>query len=110
RQHGRGHTGRPGTALQRRAPMAVGRVLRMGEPLLREVGEVVTRFDAQLAAVVTDMDDTMRAFSGAGIAAPQIGVSASVVIFELRDNPRYPHLTPVPYPVLANPVLTPLGS
>ncbi|TLY92281.1 MAG: peptide deformylase [Gammaproteobacteria bacterium] len=90
--------------------MAVRRVLKMGEPLLREVAEAVTRFDAQLAALVTDMDDTMRAFSGAGIAAPQIGVSARVVIFELRDNPRYPHLTPVPYTVLVNPVLTPLGS
>jgi peptide deformylase len=90
--------------------MAVRRVLKMGEPLLREVASAVTRFDAELAALVTDMDDTMRALSGAGIAAPQIGVSARVVIFELRDNPRYPHLAPVPYTVLVNPVLTPLGS
>jgi peptide deformylase len=90
--------------------MAVRRVLKMGEPLLREVAGAVTRFDAELAALVSDMDDTMRALGGAGIAGPQIGVSARVVIFELRDNPRYPHLTPVPYTVLVNPVLTPLGS
>ena len=90
--------------------MAVRRVLKMGEPLLREVAVAVTRFDAELAALVTDMDDTMRALSGAGLAAPQIGVSARVVIFELRDNPRYPHLAPVPYTVLVNPVLTPLGG
>jgi len=83
--------------------MAVRRVLKMGEPLLREVASAVTRFDAELAALVTDMDDTMRALSGAGIAAPQIGVSARVVIFELRDNPRYPHIKPVPYTVLVNP-------
>ena len=76
--------------------MAVRRVLKMGEPLLRELAAPVTRFDAQLAALVADMDDTMRQLSGAGIAAPQIGVSARVVIFELKDNPRYPRSRPGP--------------
>ena len=88
--------------------MAVRPVLKMGEPLLRAVAQPVARFDAQLAALVADMDDTMRALSGAGIAAPQIGVSARVVIFELKDNARYPHIQPVPYTVLVNPLLTPL--
>lgn len=90
--------------------MAVRRVLRMGEPLLRQVASPVKSFDAELSALVGDMDETMRALSGAGIAAPQIGASLRVVIFELKDNPRYPHLTPVPYTVLVNPVLTPLGE
>jgi peptide deformylase len=90
--------------------MAVRPVLKMGEPLLRAVAAPVTRFDEALTALVADMDDTMRHFSGAGIAAPQIGVSLRVVIFELKDNPRYPHLTPVPYTVLVNPQLTPLGT
>ena len=90
--------------------MAVRRVLRMGEPLLRQVAAPVTRFDAELAALLTDMDDTMRSLSGAGLAAPQIGVGLRVVIFELKDNPRYPHLTPVPYTVLVNPELTPLDT
>jgi peptide deformylase len=82
----------------------------MGAPLLRQVAVPVSRFDAELAALVADMDDTMRALNGAGIAAPQIGVSARVVIFELKENPRYPHVSPVPYTVLVNPLLTPLGS
>jgi peptide deformylase len=90
--------------------MAVRPVLKMGEPLLRAVAAPVTRFDEELTALVADMDDTMRELSGAGIAAPQIGVSLRVVIFELKDNPRYPHLTPVPYTVLVNPTLTPLGT
>jgi len=90
--------------------MAIRRVLRMGEPLLRQVAVPVTRFDAELAALLADMDDTMRSLNGAGLAAPQIGVSLRVVIFELKDNPRYPHLTPVPYTVLVNPELTPLGD
>jgi peptide deformylase len=90
--------------------MAVRRVLKMGEPLLRQAAAPVTRFDEELASVIADMNETMRALSGAGIAAPQIGVSLRVVIFELEDNPRYPQLTPVPYTVLVNPLLTVLGE
>jgi peptide deformylase len=90
--------------------MAVRRVLKMGEPLLREVARPVTRFDAELAELIADMDETMRALHGAGIAAPQIGVSLRAVIFELEDNPRYPHIAPVPYTVLINPLVTPLDA
>ncbi|MBS0365063.1 MAG: peptide deformylase [Proteobacteria bacterium] len=90
--------------------MAVRPVLRMGDPLLQQVAAPVRHFDAQLAALVADLDDTMRALSGAGIAAPQIGVSLRVVIFELQENPRYPDVAPVPYTVLVNPVLAPLGD
>lgn len=90
--------------------MAVRRVLKMGEPLLKQVAAPVARFDAELASLVADMNDTMRSLSGAGIAAPQIGVGLRVVIFELKDNPRYPQLTPVPYTVLVNPRLTVLDE
>ena len=85
-------------------------MLRMGEPLLHSVAAPVARFDEELLALVADMDETMRALNGAGIAAPQIGVSARVVIFELSDNPRYPHIAPVPYTVLVNPLVTPLSA
>ena len=90
--------------------MTVRRVLKMGEPLLGQVAAPVMRFDAEREALVRDMDDTMRSLNGAGIAAPQIGVSLRVVIFEVADNPRYPHVSPVPYTVLINPQLTPLGE
>ena len=92
------------------AGMAVRPVLKMGEPLLRQVAAPVQRFDAELGALVADMNDTMRALSGAGIAAPQIGVSLRVVIFEVTVNPRYPDVSPIPYTVLINPDLTPLGE
>lgn len=90
--------------------MAIRRVLKMGEPLLRAVAAPVTEFGAPLAALLADMDDTMRHYHGAGIAAPQIGVGLRVVIFELRDNPRYPQLAPIPYTVLVNPLLTALDG
>jgi len=43
-------------------------VLKMGEPLLRQVATPVQRFDAELTALVADMSDTMRALNGAGLA------------------------------------------
>ena len=90
--------------------MAVRPVLKMGHPLLRQVAAPVDRFDPALRALVADMDDTMRSLNGAGIAAPQIGVGLRVVIFEVAENPRYPHVSPVPYTVLVNPQITPIGE
>jgi peptide deformylase len=47
---------------------------------------------------------------GVGLAAPQIGVSLRVVIFEVNANPRYPVAESVPQTVLINPILTPLSD
>jgi peptide deformylase len=87
--------------------MAVREVLRMGDPRLLKVAEPVDAFDTPaLHALVQDMQDTMAALNGAGLAAPQIGVSLQVVIFGVRRNPRYPDAEEVPYTVLVNPTLT----
>jgi peptide deformylase len=91
--------------------MAIQTILKMGHPLLMEIAAPVARFNTtELAALIADMDDTMRDAYGAGIAAPQIGVSLRVVIFEVAQNPRYPHIAPVPYTVLVNPVVTALDA
>lgn len=84
--------------------MAVRRVLKMGDPLLLQVAEPVTAFDsAALHELIADMFDTMAAMNGAGLAAPQIGVSQRVVIFGVQANPRYPDVEAVPTTVLINP-------
>jgi peptide deformylase len=86
-------------------------VLRMGDPRLLERSREVTAFGTpELAALLADMRDTMKAQNGAGLAAPQIGVGARVVIFGVERNPRYPDAEPVPYTELVNPVITPLGD
>jgi len=86
-------------------------VLRMGDPRLWERSTEVTHFGTpELASLVADMRDTMQALSGAGLAAPQIGVPLRVVIFGMEHNPRYPDVDPVPYTELVNPVLTPLSD
>jgi peptide deformylase len=91
--------------------MAVKPVLRMGDPRLLEVSRPVEAFDTpELHALIKDMEDTMRALDGAGLAAPQIGVGLRVVIFGLSHNPRYPDAEEVPYTVLVNPQLEAIGE
>ncbi len=83
----------------------------MGDPRLFQVAQPVQHFDApELHSLVTDMEDTMRALDGAGLAAPQIGVGLQVVIFGVGHNARYPDAEQVPYTVLINPVLASVGS
>ncbi len=86
-------------------------VLRMGDPLLLQRARPVETFGTpELAALLQDMRDTMAALDGAGLAAPQIGVSLQVVIFGVGVNPRYPDAEAVPYTELLNPVLEPVGD
>ena len=91
--------------------MAIREVLKMGDPRLLAVAEPVLEFGTpELAALLADMQDTMRDLNGAGLAAPQIGVGLRVVIFGFEDNPRYPDADSVPFTVLINPMLTPMSE
>lgn len=84
--------------------MSARTVLKMGDPILYRRAEPVTEFATpELDALLSDMFDTMAAENGAGLAAPQIGVSLRAVIFEVGENPRYPDVEPVPRTVLINP-------
>ena len=84
--------------------MAAREVLRMGHPVLRERAQPVEGFGTpELRELLEDMKETMAAKNGAGLAAPQIGVSQRVVIFGVEANPRYPDAEPVPFTVLVNP-------
>ncbi len=86
-------------------------ILKMGDPRLLRIAKPVTDFDSEtLHMLVRDMFETMHVASGAGLAAPQIGVNLQVVIFGTDTvNPRYPDAQPVPRTVLCNPSIVPLG-
>ncbi len=91
--------------------MAVRDILKMGDTRLLQVAKQVTAFDTpELHALVQDLKDTMAAAQGAGLAAPQIGVDLSVVIFGFGRSARYPDAPLVPETVLLNPVITPLSA
>ena len=92
--------------------MTVRGILKMGDPRLLRVAPPVAQFDTdELHLLISDMLDTMQAASGAGLAAPQIGVDLQVVIFGTDTmNPRYLDAPVVPRTVLINPVITALDE
>jgi peptide deformylase len=96
--------------------MAIRTVLRMGDPILLQQAQPVLQFNTpQLHNLINDLEETMQAMNGAGIAAPQIGESVQLVIFGQKEdstdkNPRYPDADLVPYTVLINPTLTLVGD
>lgn len=68
-----------------------------GDPVLREPAKPVEAFDAALRLLAEDMIETMHEAPGVGLAAPQVGRSLQLVVFDIQDEtgPR----------ALANPVL-----
>ncbi len=92
--------------------MTVREILKMGDDRLLRMAEPVLAFDTpELHALIADLQETMAAANGAGLAAPQIGVNLQLVIFgSTALNPRYPGRPQVARTVLVNPVITPLGA
>lgn len=92
--------------------MTVRTILKMGDARLLRQARPVTGFGTPaLAQLLQDLQDTMRAANGAGLAAPQIGEDWQVVVFGSdQPNPRYPDAPQVPHTVLINPRITPLGD
>ncbi len=65
--------------------MTVQRIRLFGDPVLRTPAELVTDFDKELRALVSDLAETMLDAPGAGLAAPQIGVALRVFTFHVDD-------------------------
>jgi peptide deformylase len=63
--------------------MAILNIRIIGDPVLRTVADPVTEFGPELAKLVADMTETMEDVDGAGLAAPQIGVSQRVFTYRV---------------------------
>lgn len=91
--------------------MTIKQILRIGDPRLNTVAEPISDFDSKdLHQLIEDMRDTMTDANGAGLAAPQIGISKRLVIFAMQGNLRYPDADLVPETVLINPIIEILDS
>jgi peptide deformylase len=62
--------------------MAILRIRKLGDPVLREKARPVERFDASLRRLVDDMFESMYAAPGVGLAAPQVGVSLRFFVYD----------------------------
>jgi len=69
--------------------MAVQPIRLFGDPVLRTPAAPVTTFDKELRKLVRDLTETMMDAPGAGLAAPQIGVSLRVFTYWVDEEPGH---------------------
>ena len=78
----------------------------MGDPRLLVPSEPVTEPESDdIKQLIVDMQETMKAYNGAGLAAPQIGIPLRLVIFGGEKSARYPDSEDIPFTILMNPVI-----
>lgn len=82
--------------------MALRRVLKFPDPILRQPTRPVTEFDRPLLELLADMTDTMYAKNGAGLAAIQVGAPLRLFIVEPTVAGKHENDPPV---VFINPVI-----
>lgn len=61
-------------------------IVQTGDPVLREKCAEVKAFNSELASLLNDMKETVRAEEGAGLAAPQIGIPLRVVVIDVEEG------------------------
>ena len=66
--------------------MSVQPIRLFGDPVLRQPAQEVTTFDKELRVLVKDLTETMLDAPGSGLAAPQIGVSLRVFVYDVDDE------------------------
>jgi len=77
--------------------VAVIPIRTLGDPVLREQARDVEAFDAALPRLVEDMFETMYDAPGVGLAAPQVGLSIRLFVYDDGEGLRG---------VVANPALS----
>jgi len=67
--------------------MAVRKIVKMGDDLLRKKSKPVTVFDDKLRDLLDDMKETMYEFDGMGLACPQVGILKRIVVIDVGEGP-----------------------
>jgi peptide deformylase len=63
--------------------MSVLPVRIYGDPVLRRAGAPIERFDQELRRLVADLNETMHAYNGVGLAANQVGLAQRVAVVDV---------------------------
>ncbi|HTT74662.1 MAG TPA: peptide deformylase [Candidatus Binataceae bacterium] len=85
------------------------KVARLGHPAIRRVARPVDPAaipTPEFQRLLEDMVETMREYSGVGLAAPQVHLPLQIAVLEVENHPRYPDMPKVPLSFLINPVVT----
>ena len=93
--------------------MSILKIARMGHPVLRRLADPIADPTApDVAALVSDMTETLDDIGGVGLAAPQVHVSRRVIIFKVPQERTTGTADDEPQPLTAliNPVIEPVGD
>jgi|HubBroStandDraft_3_1064219.scaffolds.fasta_scaffold01896_3 peptide deformylase len=94
--------------------MSVLPIVRLGHPALRTPAQAIAPervADPETQRLVEDLVETMRAASGVGLAAPQVGEGVQLFVYEAPGQPDTPgRETPILLQVVINPMITPQGG
>jgi len=88
--------------------MSILKVSQMGHPVLRQVAAPVQEAHFETEAfqrLVADMHETMVAYSGAGLAAPQVHKSNRILVYQSETEDGEPEIQ-----TLVNPIIEPLDD
>lgn len=75
--------------------MTAQNIRLFGDPVLRTAADPVTVFDKELRQLVIDLEETMLAAPGAGLAAPQIGIGLRVFTYHISEDEQGHLINPV---------------
>ena len=75
--------------------MAILPIRKEGDPVLRQKAQPVPKVTKRIVKLLQDMEETMYAADGVGLAAPQVGVSERLIVVDVGEGPIH----------LVNPVL-----
>ena len=92
--------------------MSILKVARIGHPVVRTVAKEVPDSaygEAGFQRLIDDMQETMYEYEGVGLAAPQIHEGLRLAVLEVPGSDDRADAE-VPFTVLVNPVITPLGN
>jgi peptide deformylase len=67
--------------------LAVLKIVTQPDPILRRKAKEVTKITKRLRNLAHDMLETMYEANGAGLAAPQVGVSERLVVIDVGKGP-----------------------
>jgi peptide deformylase len=91
--------------------MSVLKVARIGHPVVRAPARDLTPKEIrspEIQRLIDDMRRTMYEYDGVGLAAPQVHESLRLAVLEVPGSDERGDA--VPFTVLINPVVTPLGE
>ncbi|HEY3333466.1 MAG TPA: peptide deformylase [Capsulimonadaceae bacterium] len=63
-------------------------IVKYGDPVLRQVAKTVTTVPEDMPEFVDAMERIMNEANGVGLAAPQLGLSIRVIVYDVGDGMR----------------------